>query len=49
MRARPPLKARADRRAWLAARDYAVVEVTTNDVDADIAKVLDALAAKISL
>jgi tRNA/rRNA methyltransferase len=43
------LKARADRRAWLAARDYTVVEVTTNDVDADIAKVLDALTAKISL
>jgi tRNA/rRNA methyltransferase len=43
------VKARADRRAWLAARDYTVVEVSTNDVDADIAKVLDALAAKISL
>jgi tRNA/rRNA methyltransferase len=43
------LKARADRRAWLAARDYAIVEVTTNDVDADVAKVLDGLAGKISL
>jgi tRNA/rRNA methyltransferase len=43
------LKARADRRAWLAARDYTVVEVSTKDADADIAKVLDALAVKISL
>jgi tRNA/rRNA methyltransferase len=35
---------RADRRAWLAARDYAIFEVRTNDVDADVAKVLDTLA-----
>jgi tRNA/rRNA methyltransferase len=42
-------KSRADKRAWLAARDYAVVEILTSDVDADAAKVLDSLAAKISL
>jgi tRNA/rRNA methyltransferase len=42
-------KARADKRAWLAARDYVVVEVKMGDIDADITKVLDALAAKINL
>jgi tRNA/rRNA methyltransferase len=41
-------RARADRRAWLAARGYAVVDVRTGDVDADIGGVLDALAAQIS-
>jgi tRNA/rRNA methyltransferase len=35
---------RADKRAWLAARDYRVREVAARDVEADVAAVLDAIA-----
>jgi tRNA/rRNA methyltransferase len=38
-------QARADRHAWLTAHDYRVVEVKAADVVADVAKVLDSLAA----
>jgi tRNA/rRNA methyltransferase len=37
--------ARAERRAWLADHDYRVIEVRGEDVERDVAKVLDALAA----
>jgi tRNA/rRNA methyltransferase len=36
-------KARADRQAWLRARDYRVIEVAAGDVQSDIAAVLDRL------
>ncbi len=36
---------RADKRAWLEAHDYRVIEVTAAEVEADVAGVLDALAA----
>jgi tRNA/rRNA methyltransferase len=36
-------KARAEKRAWLAARDYAVAEVTAGDVVSDLAGVLERL------
>ncbi len=36
-------KARADKRAWLAAHDYAVLEVTAGELDAGLADVLDRL------
>jgi tRNA/rRNA methyltransferase len=42
-------EARADRRAWLATRDYAVIEIGAREIDSGIAAVLDGLAAKISL
>jgi tRNA/rRNA methyltransferase len=38
-------RARADRRAWLIAHDYRVIEVRGGDVERDVAKVLDGLAA----
>jgi tRNA/rRNA methyltransferase len=37
-------KARADRHAWLAARDYRVIEIAASDIDADLAAVLARLA-----
>ena len=40
--------ARADRRAWLTERGYAVVAIAAADVDADIDTVLNALAADIA-
>jgi tRNA/rRNA methyltransferase len=39
-------KTRAEKRAWLAERGYAIIDVQAGDVDADVGKVLDALAAK---
>jgi tRNA/rRNA methyltransferase len=42
-------KARAERRAWLAERDYRVLGVTMAAVDADVAAVLDGLAAALGL
>jgi tRNA/rRNA methyltransferase len=40
-------QARADKRAWLAARDYRVLPVRLVDVEADAGKVLEQLAAAI--
>jgi tRNA/rRNA methyltransferase len=40
-------QARADKQAWLAARDYRVLPVRLADVDADAGKVLEELAAAI--
>jgi tRNA/rRNA methyltransferase len=37
-------KARADKRAWLEAHDYRVIEVKAGEVEGDAAKVLDGLA-----
>jgi tRNA/rRNA methyltransferase len=42
-------KARAERRAWLAARDYRVLAVGMAAVDADVAAVLDGLAGALDL
>ena len=42
-------KARAERRAWLAERDYRVLSVTMDAVDADVARVLDDLAGAFDL
>jgi tRNA/rRNA methyltransferase len=41
-------KARADKRAWLQARDYRVVDVKVDELETDLASVLDALARRIS-
>jgi tRNA/rRNA methyltransferase len=41
--------ARAERRAWLAAREYVVHPVTTATVDADVIAVLDHLAQTMGL
>jgi tRNA/rRNA methyltransferase len=41
-------KTRADKRAWLDERGYRVIAVQTSDVEADVAAVLDGLAALIS-
>ena len=38
-------RARADRREWLKEHDYRVIEVKGSDVERDVAKVLDGLAA----
>jgi len=40
-------KTRADRRAWLAARGYRVIEIVARDIEADIGAVLDRLAARV--
>ncbi|HET7678977.1 MAG TPA: TrmJ/YjtD family RNA methyltransferase [Xanthobacteraceae bacterium] len=40
--------ARAERRAWLAERDYRVIEIVVAEAEADIAGVLDRLALAIS-
>jgi tRNA/rRNA methyltransferase len=42
------LAARADKRTWLADHDYRVVEVKTPEVETNVAKVLDELAAAIN-
>ncbi|HEU5018533.1 MAG TPA: TrmJ/YjtD family RNA methyltransferase [Pseudolabrys sp.] len=42
------IKARAEKRAWLAAHDYAVTEVRADDVEGDLAPVLERLAAAFS-
>jgi len=41
-------KARADKRAWLAAHDYAVVEVKAADVAIELGAVLDGLATRLA-
>lgn len=41
-------RSRTERRAWLAERDYRVVELPAGDVDANLAGILDRLAAAIS-
>jgi tRNA/rRNA methyltransferase len=38
---------RADKRAWLGERGYRVIEVMAGEVEKDVAKVLDELAAAI--
>ena len=40
-------KSRADRRAWLGARNYAVIELRASEVEADVAAALDRLVAAI--
>jgi tRNA/rRNA methyltransferase len=42
-------KARIERRTWLAARDYRVVDVAMGEVEADVAKVLDSLSAGLTI
>jgi tRNA/rRNA methyltransferase len=44
----PAATARADRHAWLSARDYRVIEVAARDVQSDIAAVLDRLERAIT-
>jgi tRNA/rRNA methyltransferase len=39
---------RAEKRAWLTERDYQVMEVRANEVAADVAQVLERIAAAIS-
>jgi tRNA/rRNA methyltransferase len=39
--------ARAEKRVWLAERDYRVIEVGAADVEADVKRVLDRLAADV--
>ena len=41
----PAIAARAERRSWLTERDYRVVDVAMTEVEADVGKVLDRLAA----
>ena len=41
-------KTRAERRAWLGERGYRVVEVRTEEVDADVGKLLDRLDERIA-
>jgi tRNA/rRNA methyltransferase len=41
-------QARADKRAWLIAHDYRVCEVRAEEVERDVAKVLDTLAGELS-
>jgi tRNA/rRNA methyltransferase len=40
-------KSRADKRRWLADRDYRVVEVRAPEIEADVQSVLDSLAAEV--
>lgn len=42
-------RARQDKRAWLKAHDYTIVDVTASDIENDTAGVLAAVAARISL
>ena len=42
-------KVRGERRAWLTARDYRVIDVAMGEVEADVAKVLDGLAASLTV
>ena len=46
--AEPAQLARTERRRWLAAHSYKVVEVQAADVEADVKAALDALAEKVS-
>src|SRR3984885_3778138 len=41
-------KARADRYAWLAAREYRVIQIAADDVETDLAAALDRLERKIT-
>jgi tRNA/rRNA methyltransferase len=40
--------ARAERRAWLAEREYRMVKITAEDIEGDVAKVLDELDVRIA-
>ncbi len=40
-------KTRADRRAWLAARGYRVIEIVAREAEADVGAVLDRLSARL--
>jgi very-short-patch-repair endonuclease len=42
------IKAREEKRAWLAAHDYAVTEVKADEVERDLARVLDSLSGVIT-
>jgi tRNA/rRNA methyltransferase len=42
-------KARAERRAWLAERDYRVMDIAMANIEADVAAVLDQLAAGLTI
>src|SRR5215467_1008791 len=42
-------QSRADKRAWLEARDYRVCEVTARQVEADVAAALDGIAGKLGI
>jgi tRNA/rRNA methyltransferase len=41
-------RARAQKRAWLAERDYLVVEVQAAEIEADVQAALDRLAQRLS-
>jgi len=41
-------RAREARRAWLAERGYRIVNISTADVEADIARVLDVIASALA-
>ena len=41
-------RTRAERRAWMAERNYSVIELRTADVEADLGRALDRLAAAVS-
>jgi tRNA/rRNA methyltransferase len=41
-------RARVDKRAWLEERGYRLIEASAQEVEADVSKVLDDLAAKIN-
>jgi tRNA/rRNA methyltransferase len=41
------VKTRSERRAWLTARGYRVMEFAASDIEADVAKVLDRIAEEI--
>jgi tRNA/rRNA methyltransferase len=42
-------KARAERRAWLTGRGYRVIDVAMGEVETDLAKALDGLAASVTI
>ena len=42
------VKARAERHAWLAERDYRVVQIRQSELEQDVAGVLNSLEAAIS-
>jgi tRNA/rRNA methyltransferase len=44
----PAAKARAQKRAWLSERGYRIVEITTDEVEANVGRVLDRIAAAIT-
>jgi tRNA/rRNA methyltransferase len=43
------VKARAEKRAWLAERDYRVVEIAVGDIESDVKAVLERLAAMVTM